>query len=157
MPVFFIKKGNTAPTIVRPKSSKFDWSKWYEKNKLRLSEKRKKRYQEDEAYKNSIKERSKTQRKRVEDTEKVFIVTFKEASEQLQVSMWSLREWRKKDYYPEPQHRLGKLWFSQRQVILLQQLADFFKNHGIRTKQSDRDSLQSIIASIFANWAETSS
>jgi hypothetical protein len=138
----------------QPKQSrgKFSWSEWYEKNKARLAEKKKKRYLEDEAYRNSIKERSKTQRKRADVPQDEFTLSMQEVSDQLGVTIWTLREWRKKNYFPEPVHRLGRLWLSPTQVQWLERLKDFLVAKGLRLRDADRKELDELVSLIYSNW-----
>jgi hypothetical protein len=86
--------------------SGFSWDAWYAKNKSRLSEKRAKRYKEDAAYREAAKLRSRLQR----ETKKApvateYTVSFNDAAQQLGITVWLLREWRRKNYFPEPHRR----------------------------------------------------
>ena len=46
-------------------------------------------------------------------------VSFIEAADDVGVTVWVLREWRRKNYFPEPHRRDGRLWFTPSQVQLL--------------------------------------
>ena len=138
---------------VDPSKQGFSWDAWYAKNKARLSEKRAKRYREDPAYRSAALERSRQQRetKKVETTD-VHSVSFNDAAQALSVTVWVLREWRRKNYFPEPTRRDGKLWFSHAQVQLLMKLQKFFFEQGARVTEAKRPALENVIGLVYANW-----
>lgn len=132
----------------------FSWDAWYAKNKSRLSEKRARRYREDTAYREAALERSRKQR----ETKKVTVkddnwVSFNDAAVGLGITVWVLREWRRKDYFPEPARRQGRLWFTPPQVQLLQRLHEFFVAHGVRVTEANRQALEEVVSLIYANWS----
>ena len=93
----------------------FNWDAWYAKNKQRLSEKRAKRYREDAAYRAAALERSRQQREKKKPepvSTDPHTVSFMDAADDLGVTVWVLREWRRKNYFPEPHRRDGRLWFT---------------------------------------------
>lgn len=139
--------------LPQPQKQGFNWGSWYEKNKKRLAEKKKKRYADDAEYRNAIKARSREQRKEktpVDDNG--FNVSFSMASELVGVGVWSLREWRRKNYFPEPVVRQSRYWFNSHQIDLLRKLADFFAVHGIRTKRNSADKLNDICQYVHNHW-----
>jgi hypothetical protein len=133
----------------------FNYSNWYQKNKKALSEKRAKKYATNAQFRNAALERSRNQREKtvkvVVNTEG-FDVSLSQAANQLGISIWVLREWRKKSYFPEPRFQAGKLWFKDYQVSLLSRLKDFFSTHGVRTSAVDRNDLNDLISLTYANW-----
>jgi hypothetical protein len=146
-----IWRDETAPTVA---SQGFSWDAWYAKNKERLSEKRAKRYKEDIAYREAAKLRSRLQR----ETKKVsapgpHTVSFTEAAQDLGVTVWVLREWRRKNYFPEPHHRDGRLWFTPAQVHALKYLNDYFAQHGSRVTESTRSGLDDLVSLVYSNWS----
>jgi predicted DNA-binding transcriptional regulator AlpA len=147
-----LKNVTTLSTPPAPK--KFVYAEWYQKNKSRLSETRKKRYQEDENYRNAIKERSKTQRKRPDVPQDEYTINLQQLAANLGLSIWTLREWRKKNYFPEPVHRLGRLWFSPAQAQWIQRLKDFFFSKGLRLKKNDRKELDQLVTLVYAYWQQ---
>jgi len=147
------KATEVQPTSVPVKKAGFDWDAWYEKNKQRLSEKRAKRYREDSAYRAAALERSRHQRAGkkphvVASTD----VSFSQAAVAIGVSIWTLREWRRKNYFPEPLRRNGQLWFSPEQVERLRMLQHFFEVHGVRTTKQTKPDLESLVSLTYANW-----
>jgi DNA-binding transcriptional MerR regulator len=81
-----------------------------------------------------------------------FTLPMQEVSNILGVTIWTLREWRKKNYFPEPVHRLGRLWFSSTQVQWLERLKDFLVSKGLRVRNADRKELDELVALIYSNW-----
>ena len=144
-------------SVPAPVKQGFNWDAWYAKNKKRLSEKRAKRYQEDAAYREAALARSRQQRqaKKAEAGPVVndpHTVSFTEAADDLGVTVWVLREWRRKNYFPEPHRRDGRLWFSPAQVVALRQLRQFFDLHGARVTEALKPQLESVIGLTYANW-----
>lgn len=140
---------------VQPVKPGFNWDAWYAKNKQRLSEKRAKRYREDPSYRAAALERSRQQReqKKPEPTTlDLHSVSFTDAAQAVGVTVWVLREWRRKSYFPEPHRRDGRLWFSVAQVQQLRQLRQFFETHGARLADAAKPKLEDLIALVFANW-----
>jgi alpha-L-fucosidase len=83
--------------------SGFKFSDWYEKNKARLSEKRKKLYRENSEFRDSALRRAEVQRKRRQDNPEDtqgYTNGFSDTAEELGITVWTLREWRRKSYFP---------------------------------------------------------
>ena len=141
------------PTPVVTKKSGFSFAQWYEKNKARLSEKRAKRYREDPVYRAAALKRGRAQRKKkptpVTDG---YTVSIQDAAHDVGVTVWTLREWRKKNYFPEPKHRDGRLWFTAAQVAALMKLEAFFHVHGSRVTAAKKPLLDDVVSLVFANW-----
>ena len=73
--------------------------------------------------------------------------------EELGVTVWVLREWRRKNYFPEPYRRDGRLWFTSRQVQWLEQRPAVFVQHGSRVTDSHQKSeLEDCGQLIYVNW-----
>lgn len=135
--------------------SGFSWDSWYAKNRARLSEKRAKRYREDASYRAAALERSRQQRETKKPvTTDVHAVSFSDAAQTLNVTVWVLREWRRKNYFPEPHRRDGKLWFTSEQVLLLKKLQQFFYEQGSRVTEAKKPALESVIGLVYANWTD---
>jgi hypothetical protein len=142
-----------ASTGMPPEKPGFSWDAWYQKNKARLSEKRAKRYREDASYRAAALERSRLQREanRTEVTTP-HTVSFMDAATEIGVTVWVLREWRRKNYFPEPLRRDGRLWFTPTQVDLLRGLREFFDTHGTRVTNALRPKLEDTTSLIYSNW-----
>lgn len=143
-----------APEVPGPVKQGFSWDAWYAKNKNRLAEKRAKRYREDAAYREAALGRSRAQRK----AKKVPVayehsVAFNDAANLLGVTVWVAREWRRKNYFPEPHRRDGRLWFKPAQVQWLRRLKQFFDQHGARVTNATRPELEGVVSLVYANWA----
>lgn len=149
--IFLRSEVEAAPEVVR---ARFSWDDWYAKNKQRLSEKRAKRYAEDAGYREAALKRSRAQRKKKVVTFPAdgYTVSFAHMADQLGVTTWVLREWRRKNYFPEPRHRDHRLWFTPDQAMLLRRLKTFFDDHGVRVSESKREALTSVTALVYANW-----
>jgi len=139
--------------VAEPVKAGFSWDAWYAKNKTRLSVKRAKRYREDVGYRNAALARSRAQRGTKKPTPAGdHTVSFNDAAQTLGVTVWVLREWRRKDYFPEPTRRDGRLWFAPWQVNNLSFLVDYFAKHGSRVSEQTRAGLEDIVRLIYANW-----
>lgn len=140
-----------APTIQK---SGFDYSDWYQKNKKNLLKKRKSRYENDKEYREAALRRSKEQRDRKRQQKENYLhnVPFTDAAQQLGVTVWVLREWRSKNYFPEPKKRSGRLWFQPSQVELLERIRVFFEEHGVRVTEAKRSALEDVINFVYSNW-----
>jgi hypothetical protein len=142
-----------AALLDTPSSGAFSWDAWYAKNKQRLAAKRAKRYAEDPAYREAALRRSREQRHK--DKTPVLdgtTIAFKDMAQALGVTTWVLREWRRKNYFPEPVNRDGRLWFHPDQRLLLQGLVSFFGEHGSRLDAGSQRDLDLYVSTIFANW-----
>jgi hypothetical protein len=64
----------------------------------------------------------------------------------------TLRQWRRKKYFPEPKHHNRSLWFTENQMLLLKSLKEFFRVYGKRTGKIKLDRLKEWVASIAADW-----
>lgn len=133
----------------------FNWDAWYAKNKQRLSEKRAKRYREDASYRAAALERSRQQRETKKPEPAAtdsYTISFTNAADDVGVTVWVLREWRRKNYFPEPHHRDGRLWFSPHQVQLLRRVRQIFDHYGSRVTEAFRPELDAQVSLTYANW-----
>ena len=138
--------------LILKKESRF--RSWYEKNKQPLSEKRKKRYAEDEEYRQRTLEANR-KRRRGEPTLLIppdAPISFAQAAERTGISISTLHDWRRKHYFPEPKHHCHGLWFSEKQVLLLKNLKEFFLVYGKRPWNLKQERLKEVVASICADW-----
>jgi hypothetical protein len=138
--------------LILKKESAFQ--RWYKKNKQVLSEKRKKLYAEDLEYRQRALENSR-KRRRGESTLTTppdALISFAEAAERIGVSVSTLHEWRRKQLLPEPKHNNGRLWFSEKQVVLLTRLKEVIRVYGKRRGKVKWDRLKEVVASISAEW-----
>jgi hypothetical protein len=133
--------------------------RWYEKNKRRRSEEHKKKYAEDAEYRQRCLEASR-RRRRGDITPKTppedAPVSFEQAAKRIGVGKSILHDWHKKKFFPEPKRHNGRrLWFSEKQVGLLQYLKG--RVHGRRRwyKKLDKklDRFKDEIAYVHENWS----
>jgi len=138
------------------KKTKSRFRKWYEPNRERLSQKRKKRYAEDPEYRQRALEASKRYRggERTLPKPPGAPISFAQAAELTGIGVSTLHEWRRKKCFPEPKkHHNRSLWFSEKQVGLLKNLKEFFRVYGKRRWNMTLDRLKKeVVASISANW-----
>jgi len=130
------------------------FKKWYATHSGELAEKRKKKYREDIQYREQVKARSAERRALIRGPDKLYgyDLTFERVAEDIGVTVFQLREWRRQGDFPEPYSHGGKFWFSAAQVSLLARLAEFRQGHpriGHRTA-AEFDDLKSLI---LVNWS----
>jgi hypothetical protein len=128
-------------------------AKWYEDHKDDLRKTRKAKYDTDAEYKKAAKKRAADRRAllRLPKPEGLDF-TFDSVAAELGITVWSLRGWRKNEYYPEPQKFGGRMWFSSNQVGLLKELKDLIAKLGVRVGQSKRGLLEDMCNYVSANW-----
>jgi predicted DNA-binding transcriptional regulator AlpA len=130
--------------------------KWYRKNKQRRSEERKKLYAENPEYRKRAIEASRKYR-RGERTLTIppedAPISFERAAERIGIRKSTLHDWHSKKFFPEPKRHNGRrLWFSEKQVLLLTKLKEVIRVYGKRRGKVKRDRIKEVIAFIFANW-----
>lgn len=130
------------------------YSRWYERNKEALSEKRKKRYREDPEYRAACLARKARQTKAqsAPPVPEQYVMNFTSTAEELDVSLWKLRSWRERGYYPEPFNHTKGLYFTQEQVEAVASLRDFFEEHTGTLSKEEQQKLQNLTDLIHANW-----
>ena len=129
------------------------FQKWYAENKDRLATKRKKAYHDDPEYRKKALARSAEQRAKVRGKRPPHHdVPFAAAAVLLEIPTTTLREWRRKHYFPEPYHHQSKMYFSIRQVSMLKAIRNYFAGNQSRPKHSERWRLLAIIEWVTKNW-----
>lgn len=128
---------------------------WYARNKEKLAQRRAERYKSDPAYREKVISASREHRRNNKgpSVPEGYSFTMSSASDALGISIWTLREWRKKDYFPEPLDFKGCRWFTEGQVAMLARLRDFFELHGTRVKKGDRQDFDDLVSLVYANWS----
>ena len=130
---------------------------WYQKNKQRLSEKRKKRYAEDSEYRERALKASRRYRSG-ERTPPVSVVppdapiSLKEAARRLGKGASTVREWRRKKYFPEPRQHKRTYWLTEHQLTLIGKLKECLDVFGKRRGSIKDAQLKQVRAFISANW-----
>lgn len=136
------------------KSSEY-FARWYEEHKDELSQKRKQRYANDPEYRQKALDARKKQleaNRGLSPLNPAYTTTFSEAAEELGITIWRLRNWRKNHYFPEP-YPYGKfLYFTDRQMALLSKLNEFIGEKP-RLGKEDKGTLEELTNFIFANWS----
>src|SRR5262249_12071371 len=121
-------------TLPKKKSS---FQRWYQQNKARLSEKRKKQYRENAEYRERQVEETRKRRSGVQPPPTPPVppdapISLAQAAELVGVGISTLREWRRKNLFPEPKRHNRGLWFTEKQVELLKPIKEFFKKYKMR-------------------------
>lgn len=125
---------------------------YYKKNKKAISDRRKQRYREDPEYRKKCIASSRETREGSQlPKPQGFDLTFDQTAAQLGVPVWSLREWRKRGYFPQPLLHGGRMWFRQAQVELLRALKALFAK-GTRLSKDKQNELHSTVEMVLANW-----
>jgi len=146
--------------IAKYKQSRSDYYKeWYQKNKERLSEKRKARYETDPAFRQAVLERSANFKKMkaagIDVKPDVYKYSFSDVAEEFGITLSMLRNWYKNGYFPTPAKYRGQLWFTEHQKELLGQINNYLVKYQVnRVSNVHRSALQSIAALIHALWEE---
>jgi len=141
--------------LILPKK-KSSYQKWYEQHKERISAKRKKLYAENPEYRERAVEASR-RRRSGEQTPPVppvpdGLISFEEAAKRLGKGASTLREWRRKEYFPSPKQHNRAPWFTENQVILLGKLKECIEKYGKRPGPIKPAQLNEVRAFISANW-----
>ena len=128
--------------------------KWYQQNKELLSAKRKKLYAENPEYRRRALD---ARKRRLSGGPVLAIppdapVSFAQAAEHLGISTSTLRAWRRRKRFPEPKHHNRGLWFTEKQVLLLKGIKDFYGVYGKRSGTVKQELLNELVASIAADW-----
>lgn len=132
------------------------YKRWYAKHRKELSERRKLRYQNDPEYRAKALAQKKKQMERLREQHKVpegYTLSLQSIAESLGVTIWTLREWRKKDYFPEPLKAGRNLLFTENQLGLLSHIEAFIKGAGKRLSRDQREKLVDVVNFVHANWS----
>jgi hypothetical protein len=127
--------------------------RWYKANNERLSQERKRRYAEDPEYRERALEASRRYRRGERSLRRPpdnATISFAQAAERIGISVSSLHSWRRQKLFPEPKHHSGRLWLSENQVCLLEDLKE--KVHGRRRWYMKTDRFKEMIAYVRDNW-----
>jgi hypothetical protein len=84
-------------------------------------------------------------------------ISLAQAAERTGISISTLHDWRRKQYFPEPKHHCHGLWFSEKQVLLLRNLKEFFRVYGKRPWNVKQELLKGAVESIGAGWDQVGS
>jgi MerR HTH family regulatory protein len=142
--------------LILPKK-KSSFQGWYQQNKARLSEKRKKQYRENAEYRKRRVEASRRYR-RGETTPSIppvppdSPISFKEAADRVGIGVSTLREWLRKKYFPDPKRHNRCLWFMEKQLPLLAKLKECLRKTKMRPEKIKQARLKEVRAFIAANW-----
>lgn len=130
------------------------YQRWYAKNKDKLAEKRKKRYHDDPAYRQKALENRRRTLKPLPELPAQYEFNFQQAADELGVSIWRLREWRRRSYYPQPHEHGRSQYFTQAQISLLEKLRNFMNTVQGKFSDTVKDHLQDLVNLIYANWGD---
>jgi MerR-like DNA binding protein len=136
------------------KIAKSNYRDWYQKNKQRLSQRRKTQYATNAEYRQRALEASRRRRRgeRTPPTPPDAKISLAQAAEQVGIGTSTLREWLRKEFFPDPKRHNGRLWFTENQVSLLKMLKDYFKVYRMRPWKIKQARLNVLLALILANW-----
>ena len=119
-----------------PTQQKSAYQRWYERNKEKVSERRRKRYRNDPEFRKKKlqyrKEQSMREKiaRRKAKPEK-YVYTTEDVEQILNISNWKIRRWREEGLTPEPYTHFRKHWYTETQVELMGMLNDFMESiHG---------------------------
>ena len=131
----------------------FDYRLWYEANKQWLSEKRRQRYASDAEFRAKAVERSRKHvQAKVHPVTDGHTVSFESAAKQIGITIWVLRDWRRKGYFPDPVRRSGNLWFTEHQITLLQKLRTSWHRIWFESRHLREERLEELREVIKSNW-----
>jgi hypothetical protein len=135
----------------------FDQKGYYERNKERISAKRKQRYQDDMEYREEARRRAK-EYKEANPVSKVTVIvpdeytmTLVEAAAQLDLSVSTLRDWMKLGMYPKPALYGNVYYLKESQYKLLEKLLEFVSSYGAR-KALQTSEFAALRDHITSNW-----
>lgn len=128
------------------------FAKWYSKpeNKQALADKRKKKYAEDPEYRERVRSGAKrtTLSKKTDHAPEGYDFDQTEACTRLKVYGADLKRWRDRNWVPAPVKSGRKLLFTEKQLGLLEELAEFLSSGG----SGDDPQRVALTAKIYANW-----
>jgi hypothetical protein len=133
------------------------FDKWYKTHKEDFNSQRRKRYQNDPKYKARVlasARKARDDRRKQNPKPPGYNVSLVAAAEELGVTIWTLRNWRKMEYFPEPnKFDHWELWFTEAQVRLLARIQHYLDSNSIkRLSAVQRAELQIIVKQIYAEW-----
>lgn len=131
------------------------FKEWYDNGgNKKLSKKRKERYKNDPLYRQNAINKAADRRKLVKlvPPPDGYVCTLEDVAKRMGCSIWTVREWRRKNYFPEPLVHKGRMMFTEQQLLMLWKLFDFFLENGKRLKEADKDKLDNLVAIVYSNW-----
>lgn len=128
----------------------WSYADWYKQNSQALSAKRKKRYQEDPAYREQVLQRSANRRASLKANTKPGS-SVKDVCEAIGITAWTLNRWKLNGYIPVGNLRSYR--FSDQQIELLKLLRGFFEKYPRRQAGLHQDELSNIVSVVAHNWS----
>jgi hypothetical protein len=154
MTVTFLKK----PKGGKPKKVDTAFERWYQTHKSTFNSSRWYRYHEDAEYRARVlatSQRSRSNRRKptVAVKPEIYSINLAQAADLLSVTVGTIRNWRLNHYCPEPLRFGGEVWFKPHQVLLLDNIKDFFASKNIRRISAvQKMELDGIVQIVHANW-----
>lgn len=153
MPVTFTKKKSASNGGF---TSESPFSRWYKKNREEFNRQRRNRYKTDPEYRKKMQEASRRTRSNHgpgEGRPEQYVVSLAQAAEILDVTIWTIRNWRRQEYFPEPYIDREGMWFTEPQLALLKGLHAYFVSNGIkRLTAAQRVEVGRISSEIYQHW-----
>jgi hypothetical protein len=153
MGVHFIKaKGKSG----KAKPAEDAFAKWYKQHGEDFNEKRRNKYNSDPEYRQRVLATARVareQRRMAHEKPDDYTVNHALAAEILGITVWTLRNWRSKNYFPSPKHFRDGAWFKDHQLALLGEIQHFMEVNNVRRlSAAQKAELQPIIERIHAQW-----
>jgi hypothetical protein len=150
MTVTFVKRA-------KPKKTKGAFGKWYESHKTDFNFERRNRYHNDPLYRQAVLAQARKSREERRKSGVVKPETYSwklpDVASYLGITLWTLRNWRQNNYYPEPARYNSELWFTEQQVKLLGGIATYFQVHNIRRMSAiQKKEMEEIVAGVHSTW-----
>jgi len=142
-------RGNTLATDRTASPSRFQL--WYQKNRKKLSKRRRERYKADPGYREQVLEHTRVYRTKARKKAKPrpgFSVT--EAAVRIGRTAQTIREWEKRKLIPKTRDDRGYRRYTSQQVGLLRVLGKTLDDHRYHRVTSDK--VAAVRASVKANW-----
>lgn len=156
MAVTFKYKNEATPESKTKKSEETAFVRWYKNHKDAFNQKRRNRYQSDPDYKQRMidaAKKSRQSKKKVIARPPEYTLTQAQATEQLGITLGTLKHWRRQTYFPEPYCDREGVWFTEAQIELLEILHNYYVNQGIkRLTEHQKFDIEQIAQHIHANW-----
>jgi hypothetical protein len=142
--------------VIKKKKSTYQRD-WYQKNKERLSEKRKKLYAENAEYREQRVEASRRYRRGERSPQVAAVppdapISLAQAAKRLGRGRSTLQEWCRLKYFPTPKLHKGAYWLTEHQVTLLGKLKECLEMYGRVRGQINYARMKEVRAFISANW-----
>lgn len=129
---------------------------WYDNHKTEYNAERRRKYYENAEYRKRMLDsatKSRKNKKPRSTRPEEYSLSLSETAAMLDVTIWTLRNWKENRYYPEPSRFNGEVWFTQHQFQLLSKIKYFLNKNGItRLDAAERAELRKIAAVIHEEW-----